>query len=345
MKKILIGLLIALLVFQPLLLSVLFYRAHDYAQAFLDGSQLSPATVRELAEQVYSAWQSPPQSRTWLVLGTDELAGRKQPPLTDTMLLVHFDSATRSIVTLPLPRDLWSDEYKTKINALYSYGDSFYPGNPSRFVQATVSNLTGVPIDSTVVVSIGDVVELVDLLDGLSITVQTAFTDDRFPKHLSLAEQQNIVREAELYETVSFAAGKQRLSAQQVNQFLRSRKADSEEGSDTARTARQQQVLSALLEQLTNPDLVRNPMLVGKLLRWYLDHFATAITVADMASLLKTYPWQFNNRQISVESSDSPGILINPPAYLYDNQWVYTATDSGALKSHVQSLLFSNDSL
>src|SRR5688572_13777546 len=48
--------------------------------------------------------------------------------LTDSMTLISYHFPTRSITLVSLPRDLWVDSLKAKINTAYYYGERKQPG-------------------------------------------------------------------------------------------------------------------------------------------------------------------------------------------------------------------------
>jgi anionic cell wall polymer biosynthesis LytR-Cps2A-Psr (LCP) family protein len=90
-----------------------------------------------------------------LLLGTDALANREgDPVLTDTMILFSLNLTNGTLTAISLPRDLWSVEYKTKINSLYEYGKDRYPDEPERFPTEVITQMTNVPVHHTIVLSL-----------------------------------------------------------------------------------------------------------------------------------------------------------------------------------------------
>lgn len=337
MRKWLLLLLIFLLAIQPLIVSLLAWRLYQYQAEFMTASQVSRSSLASLVERAWQAWQtSEPRETTWLILGLDNLDGRETPPLTDTILLLHFDARERRLVSLPLPRDLWHPQYRVKINALYSLGLAKDPTQASEFVRTTLSEFTGVPIERVVTVSLADLIDLVEILGGLWLQVEHAFTDERFPR---LIDPKTATREADLYEKASFSLGWQHLDAYRVNQFIRSRKAFSSEGNDLARAARQQQVVTALIETLSTPTLITQPRLLGSLLAYYQAHFASQLPIEALVSLLYYLP--LNHRQLSlpIEENNPRALIYHPPARFFAGQWVYLITSPERFREQVRSLL------
>jgi len=191
---------------------------------------------------------------TFLILGIDRRPS-EETMLTDTMIMVVVNSKTGDYLLLSLPRDLWIESLKTKINALYYYGKKADPNDGSDLVRKKVEEIFDWKIDYTAVVTMDSVKELVDLLGGVKIEVERAFTDDEFPKDDGSFE----------VKTISFEKGSQTLDGEMALQFIRSRKSkDLVEGTDEARQIRQKKVIMAIKEKfLSDTNTWRNPGNIG----------------------------------------------------------------------------------
>jgi anionic cell wall polymer biosynthesis LytR-Cps2A-Psr (LCP) family protein len=314
-------------------------------------SQTAGVTISELREKVQTGWeQEPIQTNGYkniLLLGVDSLSGRGDvPPLTDTMMLMSVNLDNGEINTLPFPRDLWSEKYQTKINALYFYGLERYPENPERFTKETLEEMTNIEIHHTVVLSLDKLEELINLLGGVRIDIPVGFTDENFPRpgvDVTIERDPKI-----LYETISFEPGEQTLSGERALQYIRSRHSDDDEGTDISRGERQQLVIKAIFSQLTNfKQYLKNPELAGQLYKFYDQEFSNVFSIEEIvATGKKVLPAKDN---IKIEShqftttKDDPinGVLDNPkPSYLYQNQWVYIINDQKLFTKEVNSYLF-----
>lgn len=334
-----------------LLLTALIGAGWGYAQfqKFVRAAGISqPAFLAELS----TGWKSAPAQddghKNLLILGTDGVAGRGSvPELTDTMMLVSINTANGTVHTLPLPRDLWSDAYQTKINALYAYGHDRSPERPEQFPEEVLSELTGLPIHHTVVLSLEQLKTLIDLLGGVEITVETGFTDPLFPRS---GVDVTVERDpAVLYETISFESGQQTLSGERALQYIRSRHSEDEQGHDLARGKRQQQVIAAIFQKLLNvKSLVLDPQLTANLYTFYTKNFAQSLPVGELVStahalLPHRKNIQFTSHELA-DIDDDPvnGVLENPPAQRrYQNQWVYTIADPDQFKATIHSKLYN----
>lgn len=312
--------------------------AWNYLTKITDSTQLSPQDLLKLTTH---AWQQADQPNlaptTFLILGTDEVANRaNQPALTDTMMLVSVNSLAGEIKVIALPRDLWSEQYQTRINALYFYGQDRNPTQPTEFPEAVIKDMTGQDIDHTIVISLAQLGELIDIVGGVQLTVPAGFTDDAFPR-----SDVDISREtdpAKLYQTISFAPGEQILNGERALQYIRSRHSqDLSQGTDLARSARQQQVLSALLLQLTQPRRYLDSNQVNQLLIWYLKNIQPQLELEEtmmlgLRFLRSAQPLQLTAISVPVFPDSDQGIIFHPPLNQTNGQWVYAITNKTAFR-------------
>lgn len=307
--------------------------------------------IIELRKTLEKGWTQEPMAtngyKNILLLGVDSLTGRGNvPPLTDTMMLLTINLKTGQVNTLPFPRDLWSEKYQTKINALYFYGQERFPNKPEQFTEETLEELTGIEIHHTLVVSLDKLEELIDTVGGVTIDIPVGFTDDEFPRpniDVTIERDPKI-----LYQTVTFEPGNQTLSGERALQYIRSRHSEGDEGTDISRGARQQLVIKALVAQLMNFDqYLKQPELAGELYKFYDENFASAFSLEEaIATAKKLLPVrdqiELQSHQFSTTKEDpTNGLLDNPrPSYLYQNQWVYTIKNEANFKLAVQEMLF-----
>lgn len=301
--------------------------------AFSQQAQLSTSELGGLALTALTA--SPAQTQnisTFLILGTDQLSTRGDATiLTDTIMLASLNHKTGKVTLISLPRDLWSQTYQSRINALYSYGLTQLPTAPTTLITNEVAALTGIPIHYTVVVSLNQVATLIDLLGGVEVTVQEGFTDTQFPRpDIDVTTETD---PAILYKTVVFEPGTQTLSGERSLEFIRSRKSQGDEGTDEARAARQQQVIIALVTKLRSSQIITDTTLLAKLWRWYTTEFGRQLPPSTIASFSQTI-WSVRNT-LTIERASIPifpdnesGIIYHPPVSQTRGQWLYHIKDA-----------------
>lgn len=315
---------------------------------FLSLSKLSFSEARALVTEGVN--KAPPDTdgrTTILILGIDTVANKSSaPPLTDTMLLASIEYQTGAVNLLSLPRDLWSESYKTKINALYYYGQDKYPDTPERFPSEVISEMTGVPIHYTVVFSLDAIAEIVDAVGGVAIDVPTGFTDREFPRED--VDVTTTSDSAQLYETISFAQGVEVMDGARVKKYIRSRHSQGDTGTDVDRAARQQLVITTLVEALTSPQVLSSPTTMADIYSWYQRSMSSYIPVADaIAIAYRLLPVRkelgFASNSLSIKSAETEGVIEHLPPEKTENQWTYSIVDPVSFKQSVQNMLLHHE--
>ncbi len=217
-----------------------------------------------------------PETMTIALLGLDTRAGDyARSSRTDAITLVRLNFRQPSAALLSIPRDLYvalpnlenAGLYEARINTAYLYGEVYgVPGGgPAEFKQTIELNF-GVRVDRYVMVHFPTFIAGVDALGGIEIDVPQPISDPSFPDgdgHTSLFE---------------LPAGLQFMDGQTALRYVRTRHQDD----DYQRVKRQQQVLLALRDRLTRPEVIPQlPALVAAL----VNAGQTDLTPGEIAAL------------------------------------------------------------
>jgi len=215
-----------------------------------------------------------------LLLGIGD-QGHDGPNLTDTMILLSiqakFDKPDTlklpPIVMISIPRDIYSQSLGEKINAAYATGGLV-------LAKGIISEITGLPIHYAVRGNFSVFEKAIDLLGGIDVNVEHAFDDYQYPidghenDNCGYSEAEVAVRSASViagdettlltafpcrYEHLHFDAGWQHMNGVTALKFVRSRHAAGDEGSDFARSKRQQLVLAAVKSKVFSAETLLNP--------------------------------------------------------------------------------------
>lgn len=178
--------------------------------------------------------------------------------LTDSMLIISIQPQTGQTTLISVPRDLWvqippdSGSYG-KLNSAYEYGLYNGYGNESAGKVAAgdiaarkISDVTGLPVKYWMTLDFSGFRELVDALGGVDINVQHTFTA-RYPKNDDPSIDPSWI-------TVSFKAGPEHMDGARAIEYARAREwisGDPAEGTDFARSARQQILIKAIVSKMT----------------------------------------------------------------------------------------------
>jgi LCP family protein required for cell wall assembly len=207
---------------------------------------------------------------TVLLLGSDDgqrFAGKEV--LTQSMILVRVDPATRHVTMLSIPRDLYvplSRGGTDKIDKAYLNG-----GAPAAV--ATVERNFQVHIDHYVWIGLRGLITIIDSVGGVDVATTNPIMDDAYPDDLGSATPY-------VPKRIALLPGPQHLDGATALEYVRSRHDDLR--SDFGRSERQQQVLTALkskADQFGPADLPRlSSALSGEL--------TTDLSLLDATSLL-----------------------------------------------------------
>jgi LCP family protein required for cell wall assembly len=191
----------------------------------------------------------PPQEGerlTFLLIGSDFGTGYTHS-LTDSLIVVSVDPATSNVVMASIPRDtarfrMYSGgTFNEKINALMTRAQldpAKYPDGPLGTVTKEISFLIGIPIQYVAYINLGGYEKLIDALGGIDVVV-TKRIDDNFYQFPNGPKGFHI------------AAGPAHLDTAHAVAYVRSRYGAGD--NDFTRARRQQEVLIAIKDKLTDP--------------------------------------------------------------------------------------------
>lgn len=255
-----------------------------------------------------------------LVMGIDRVPGAEPGSPTmfsgrsDTMILLRVDPTKETVSLLSIPRDtrvnLPNSDVMTKAN------DANVRGGAKLAAQTVSATLNGVAIDRYVRVSTDAFRELVDLLGGVRVYVPTkmAYTDKTQKLKIDLQP------------------GWQTLNGNQAEQFARFRQ---DAYGDIGRVQRQQVLLKALRERITNPMVIpRLPSLIAAMQK-YID---TNLTLEEMLALVSAGGRRISQGDFKLVML--PGRFSQPSEYAA-SYWIMDSTG----RDRVLKQYFSLDSL
>src|SRR5437667_12011092 len=207
---------------------------------------------------------------TVLLLGSDDDSKfQADHVLTQSMILVRVEPATKHVTMLSIPRDLWvplSTGGSAKIDAAYAYG------GPAAAI-ATVERNFHVHIDEYAWVGLKGLIKLIDRLGGVDLLVTNPVLDDAYPNDINGGFLYG-------YKRVAVLPGFQHLDGNHALQYVRSRHNDI--NGDFGRSARQQQVLLAIKAKASTLNAADLPDIVNAL----SGKFKTSMGLDRVRSLL-----------------------------------------------------------
>ncbi len=284
--------------------------------------------------------------------------------LTDTIMVASYNLKTNRVYLLSIPRDIWVDPLKVKVNAAYEIGEAEKKGAGLTESKQTISDILGIPIHYAIRVDFSGFIKAVDLLMGIDVEVLKSFQDNLYPiegrendlcgleekeidfsvdeaKKLNIEPGKRVVLidkvgkvatdSAETdkgyqyftcrYENVSFTAGPNHMDGETALKFVRSRMGTNGEGSDFARSHRQQLVLESFREKALSLETFSSPSKVSTLLSTFGQSFETDIPPGDIPALY-TLTKKVSQTQALSLAADDGNLLIHPPTGDYGGAWV-----------------------
>jgi LCP family protein required for cell wall assembly len=214
--------------------------------------------------------------------------------LTDSIMVISVQpraSGPPSVAEISVPRDWFvpiklpnGQDASSRINTAFSDGVSAAGNNADPSAGVTVANptlehLLGIHIDHWVGIDFQAFKSSVDAVGGVDVVVPNTFTDYQYPAgECTPGPNENCQ-----FMTVHFNAGAQHMNGTQALEFARSRHSlDNGEGTDFARSRRQQLVVAALKQRVVSlgglgslPDLLNS---LG-------DNVVTDLHVNDLEAL------------------------------------------------------------
>jgi len=253
------------------------------------------------------AWKVKHDQRINLLLLGYGGPGHDGPYLADSVMLVSIRPSTHQAIMISLPRDLWvkipalpNNRFLLgKLNSAYAIGmdHASYPNVRSDWqtatgggdlAAATVSQITGQPIDYWVGIDFKAFRDVVNALGGVRVNVPTTLDDPYFP----LGETTGMMH-------VHIDAGWQQFDGEHALEYARSR----ETTSDFDRSRRQQLIMLAVRQRIFSLNAVpRMLSLLGAL----QDNVRTNLRPADFRPLadLAGQIKDADIRRVSIDTSN-----------------------------------------
>ena len=269
------------------------------------------------------------------------------PDLTDTIIFASIDPNTKKVTLVSLPRDLWIPDLGAKVNSAYTFASEKKPGSGLMYTKALIGSILGQQIDYAIKIDFSGFVKAVDIMGGLDINVDNTFDDYAYPitgkedANCGLTEDTIASLSAEIasgsatelesfpcrYEHLHFDKGPTHMDGETALKYVRSRHALGKEGSDFARSKRQEKVISAFKEKLFSVGTFLNPVKIVELVKTLNTSIETDIKQSEYADFVnlaqKMKGAKISSAIIDTGDGDRLGLLTNPPiSPEYGNQWV-----------------------
>lgn len=222
------------------------------------------------------------------------------PNLTDTVMLASIDWKKNTITLISIPRDLWIPDLNNGVNKI---NEAYNLGGLSK-AESTVKEVTGQPIHYGLRLDFQGFVDAIDSIGGVDVTVAHTLDDYEYPisgkeddtcgrtqqeiqtfTATDSAEVDNQQFFACRYKHLHVDIGAQHMDGESALEFARSRHGVGAEGSDFARSARQQLIIEAVRNKLITSTFL-NPSKLSDLYDIMKNSIDTDITQEELGLFL-----------------------------------------------------------
>lgn len=269
------------------------------------------------------------------------------PNLTDTIIVASINQKENKVNLLSIPRDLWIPDLKSKINQAYDDGQK-KKDKGILLSKAVVQKVTGIQLDYAVVLDFSGFVKLVDYLYGIDVDVKNVLDDYRYPIEGKENEAcghndedikkfvATVAAEKDIwdffscrYKHLHVDSGKVHMDGITALEYVRSRHGEGSEGTDFARSQRQQAVIHGIRAKVFSLGIILNPVKVIGVINILKQNINTDISTPEYDDFIKLARKMGDAKIESTvidtgnEEENRYGLLINPAiSEEYKSQWV-----------------------
>lgn len=231
--------------------------------------------------------------------------GHEGGTLADTIILGSFKPSANQVAMMSVPRDLsivGAGYSGIKVNAINAYAEKKAERSGGQETARTFSEILDIPIHYYVTVDFSGFERLIDEFGGVDVEVENDLIDYEYP----IRGKEYVFPIANRYEVLSIKRGWQHFDGATALKYARSRHALGVEGSDFARSRRQQKILAAMKDKVFNVETFLNPKKINSLLTAYNEHIYTNLEIWQILRLVEMGKDVDTAKIISHPLSDAP---------------------------------------
>lgn len=262
--------------------------------------------------------------------------------LTDTMMLVSLQPSTKKVSMISIPRDLTipiENMGWRKINSVNAFAENNNHGSGGLATSQAVGDVFDIPIDYYVRVDFDGFINIVDQLGGLDINVENTLDDYSYP---ILGKEDTYPYESR-FEHLHVDTGWQKMDGSLALKFARSRHGIKGEGSDFARSRRQQIILEAVKAKVLSMNVFFKPTMIGNIVNELQEHISTNLKIWEIVKIWENFNKVKSENIINKVLDNGPdGLLVDA----ISSEGAYILSPSSGDFKEIQYLIsniFNND--
>ncbi|MFA6918943.1 MAG: LCP family protein [Patescibacteria group bacterium] len=226
--------------------------------------------------------------------------------LTDTMILGSYKPSTNQIAMMSIPRDMYVkvDGYGwMKINAINAYAEQRKEGSGGEVTTQALSKLLGIEIPYYITVDFDGFEKLIDQFGGVDVEVDKDLIDYSYP----IRGREDAYPIESRFEKLVIRKGPHHFDGATALKYARSRHALGSEGSDFARSKRQQKILSAVKDKILSTGTLFNISKINSLLSAYNENIQTNLQIWEMLRIYQLGKNVDTNSALHLTLDDAAG--------------------------------------
>jgi polyisoprenyl-teichoic acid--peptidoglycan teichoic acid transferase len=229
--------------------------------------------------------------------------------LTDTIMLASMQPSTKKVALLSIPRDLvvkveglgWQ-----KINAVNAFAEARKEGSGGEAVSQVLQDILEIPIHYYIRIDFEGFVNIIDYLGGVEVEVENTLSDYRYP----IPGREDHENYYSRFEHLYIEKGVQKMDGSLALKYARSRHAQGVEGSDFARSRRQQKIIKAVQDKLVSFENLFRPSMISSIVSEFNKNVSFNIKIWEALKIWQIFK-DINNDDISnYVLDDSPSGLL-----------------------------------
>jgi LCP family protein required for cell wall assembly len=208
--------------------------------------------------------------------------------LTDTIMLVSLQPSTKKVAMMSIPRDMmisvegmgWK-----KINAINALAESEKEGSGGEAISQAVSDVLGLPIHYYVRVDFQGFINIINELGGVEVYVDNVLEDYSYP----ISGQEDNPDYNSRYEHLYIPQGWQTMDGSLALKYARSRHGLGVEGSDFARSKRQQKIIEAVKNKLLKKENILKPAMISSIASELRENISYNLSTWEIVKLWQNF--------------------------------------------------------
>ena len=291
--------------------------------------------IKHLAESADRKLKGEDEDRINILLLGMGGYGHEGAYLTDTIMLASLEPSTKKVALISVPRDLaipMENMGWRKINNVNAYAEVETADSGGLAVSQAISDILRIPIDYYIRLDFVGFINIINEIGGIEVAVENTLDDYSYP----VMGRESAEPYESRFQHLHIDKGLQAMDGQLALKYARSRHAVGREGSDFARTKRQQNIIEAIKNKILSKYVIFRPKIITNLTQEIQDHVNTNLQIWELVKLWDLFKNVTHENIINRVLDNSPsGLLVD----MITEEGAYILTPRSGDFSEIQYLV------